>query len=60
MQYMFQTFDEKTPPLSDNSEKEIFKIMQNINISKDAGIDHLYEKFLKDGAKILAKLKGEI
>ena len=34
--------------------------MQNIDISKAAGIDNLSGKFLKDGAGILAKPLSEI
>ena len=34
---------------------EVLEIMQNINISKAAGIDKLSGKFLRDGAEILVK-----
>lgn len=46
--------------LSDTSEGEILKIMQNINILKAAGIDNLSQIILKDGVKILAKPISEI
>ena len=42
------------------SQEELFKIIQNINISKAAGKDNLSGKFLKDGAEILAKPASEI
>ena len=37
------------------SEANLFKIMENIEISKASGIDKLPGRFLKDGAKILSK-----
>ena len=37
------------------TEKQIFKIMQDIKSSKTAGVDKLSERFLKDWADILAK-----
>ena len=46
--------------LSDASEEEAFKIMQNIDISKAAGMDDLSGEFLKDGVEILAKPLSEI
>ena len=42
------------------SQEELFKIIQNINISKAAGKDNLSGKCLKDGAEILAKPVSEI
>ena len=42
------------------SEEEVFKTIQNINISKAAGINNISGKFLKDGAEILAKPLSEI
>ena len=42
------------------SIEEVFKIIQNIDISKAAGIDNLSGKFLKDGAEVLAKPLNEI
>ena len=41
--------------MSDTSEEEVFRIMQNINISKTAGIYNVSVKFLEDGAEILVK-----
>ena len=41
-------------------EEEVFKIMQNIDISKAAGKDNHSGKFLKDGTEILAKPLKEI
>ena len=43
---------EKPFHLSDASEEEVFKIMQNIDILKAAGIENLSGKFLKFGAEI--------
>ena len=37
------------------TEKQIFKIIQNIKVFKAAGVDKLLERFLRDGADILAK-----
>ena len=37
------------------TEKQIFKIIQDIKGFKTAGVDKLLEMFLKDGADILAK-----
>ena len=51
---------EKPFHLSITSEEGVFKIIQNIDISKAAGIDNLSGKFLKDGAEILAKPLSEI
>ena len=39
---------------------KVFKIMENIEISKAPGIDKLPGSFLKDGAKILSKPISEI
>ena len=41
--------------LVSSTEKQIFKIMQDIKSSKTAGVDKLSEKFLKDWVDILAK-----
>ena len=41
-------------------EEKIFKIMENIEISKAAGIDKLPGTFLKVGAQILSKPINEI
>ena len=38
-----------------STEKQIFKIMQDIKSSKTAEVDKLSERFLKDWADILAK-----
>ena len=42
------------------SEANLFKIMENIEISKASGIDKLPGRYLKDGAKILSKPISEI
>ena len=42
------------------SEEKVFKIMENIEVSKASGIDKLPGRFLKDGAKILSKPISEI
>ena len=44
-QYYSKFIIEKPFHLRDTSEKEVFKIMQNIDISKAAGIDNLFGKF---------------
>ena len=36
-------------------EDIVLKLLKNIDISKAAGVDNLPERFLKDGAVILAK-----
>ena len=59
-QYYSKFIIEKPFHLSITSEEEVFKMMQNIDISKAAGIDNLSGKFLKDGAEILAKPLSEI
>ena len=41
--------------IKSTSEEEVFRIMENIEISKASGIDKLPGNFLKDGAKILCK-----
>ena len=41
--------------MSITSEEEVFKIIQNIDISEAAGIDNLSGIFLKDGGEILQK-----
>ena len=41
-------------------EEKVFKIMENIEISKAADRDKLRGRFLKDGAEILYKLISEI
>ena len=51
---------EKPFHVSITSEEKVFKTIQNIDISKAAGTENLYEKFLKDGAEILAKPLSEI
>ena len=64
LESVFQSYSkfiiEKPFYLCDTSEEELFKIMQNINISKAAEIDDLSGKFLKDEAEILAKPKSKI
>ena len=59
-QYYSKFIIEKPFHLSDASEEEVFKIMQNIDNSKAAGIDNLSGQFLKDGAEILTKPISEI
>ena len=59
-QYYSKFIIEKRFHLSITSQEEVFKIIQNIDISKAAGIDNLSGKFLKDGAEILAKPLSEI
>ena len=59
-QYYSKFIIEKPFHLSDASEEEVFKIMQNIDNSKAAGIDNLSGQFLKDGAEILTKPITEI
>ena len=39
---------------------EVYKIMENVEISKAADIEKLPGRFLRDGAKILSKLISEI
>ena len=46
--------------IKSTSEKKVFKIMENIDISKTSSIDKLPGRFLKDGAKILSKPISEI
>ena len=41
--------------LSNTSEEKVLKIMTNIEISKASGVNKLSDRFLKDGANILAK-----
>ena len=59
-QYYLKFVIEKPFHLSIASEEEVFKIIQNINISKAAGIDNLSGKILKNGAEILANPLSEI
>ena len=53
LQYYSKFIIEKPFHMKDTSE--VLEIMQNINISKAAGIDKLSGKFLRDGAEILVK-----
>ena len=46
--------------IKSTSEEKVFKIMQNIEISKTSGTDKLPGRFLKDGTKILSKSISEI
>ena len=46
--------------IKSTSQEKVFKIMENIGISKASGIDKLPGRFLKDGAKILSKPISEI
>ena len=46
--------------IKSTSEEKVFKIMENIDISKAAGIDKLPGSFLKDGAEVLSKPISEI
>ena len=41
--------------LKPTTEDIVLKLLKNIDISKAAGVDNLPERFLKDGAVILAK-----
>ena len=41
------------------SENTILTILKNTQVSKAAGLDNLSSRFLKDGAKVLAKLITE-
>ena len=59
-QYYSKFIIEKPFHLSITSEEEVFKIIQNIDILKTAGIDNLSGKYLKEGAEILAKPLIEI
>ena len=60
VQYYSKFTIEKPFHLSITSQEEVFKIIQNTDISKAAGIDNLSGNFLKDGAEILAKPLSEI
>ena len=46
--------------IKSTSEKKYLKIIENIEISKAAGIDNFPGRFLKDGAEILSKPISEI
>ena len=46
--------------IKSTSEENVFKIMENIEISKAAGIFKLPGRFLKDGAEILSQPISEI
>ena len=46
--------------IKDNSEEKVFKITQNIGISKVTGKEKLTGMFLKDGTEILSKPISEI
>ena len=46
--------------IKNTSKEKVFKIMENIEISKASGIDKLPGRFLKDDAKILSKPNSEI
>ena len=59
-QYYSKFTIEKPFHLSITSQEEVFKMIQNIDILKAAGIDNLSRNFLKDGAEILAKPLSEI
>ena len=54
-QYYSKFIFENLLHLSDTSKNKVFKIMQNMSISKAVGTDNLSGKFLKDEAEILAK-----
>ena len=58
--YYLKCFTEKPFHLSITSQEQVYKIIQNMDISKAAGIDNLSGKFLKDGVEILAKPLSEI
>ena len=59
-QYYWKFTIEKPFHLSITSQEEVFKIIENIDISKAAGIDNPSGKFLKDGVEILARTLSEI
>ena len=42
------------------TEGYLFNILKNVEVTKTAGIDKISEKFLKDGAPILAKSISEL
>ena len=46
--------------LKPTTEDIVLKLLKNIDISKAAGVDNLPERFLKDGAVILAKSVSKI
>ena len=46
--------------IKSTSEEKVFKMMENIEISKASSIEKLPGEFLKDGAKILSKPIREI
>ena len=47
-------------PSRSSSEERVFKITENIEISKADGIDKLTVRFLKDGAEIVSESISEI
>ena len=62
-----QKYYEKELKLTDSqfkfspvSEDTVYKILNNIDESKAAGLDNLSGKFLKDGASVLAKPISQI
>ena len=60
LQYCSKFIIEEPFHLSDTSEEDVFELMQNIKISKAAGIENLSGKLLKDGTEILAEHRREI
>ena len=42
------------------TECYLFNVLKNVEVTKAAGLDQISEKLLKDGARILAKLIGEL
>ena len=42
------------------AEDDLFKLLKNFKTAKAVGIDQISEKFLKDGARILAKPVSEL
>ena len=46
--------------LDSTTEGYLFNILQNVEVTKAAGIEQISAKFLKDGARILAKPISEL
>ena len=46
--------------LDSTTEGYLFKLLKNLEFTKAAAIDQISEKFLKDGARILAKTISEL
>ena len=46
--------------MDSTTEGYLFKLLKNVEVTKAAGIDQISGKFLKDGARILAKPISEL